>query len=82
MNENHYHSLPMRSIPRQIEGGPLSEAQHGAAPRPGRACVSPHAIPRIDSATLLGNGAELIIVHGQREYRLRVTSNGKLILTA
>jgi hemin uptake protein HemP len=37
---------------------------------------------RVASGELFGNATELIIVHGQREYRLRVTSNGKLILTA
>ena len=40
------------------------------------------APPRIDSASLLGRSRELIIVHGSREYRLRITQNGKLILTA
>jgi hemin uptake protein HemP len=31
---------------------------------------------------LLGAGRELVIVHQGREYKLRVTQNGKLILTA
>lgn len=34
------------------------------------------------STELLGREGELIIEHGGREYRLRLTSNGKLILTA
>jgi len=37
---------------------------------------------RISSQALLGRGCELIIEHGGREYRLRLTQNGKLILTA
>jgi len=37
---------------------------------------------RISSQVLLGRGGELIIEHGGREYRLRLTQNGKLILTA
>ena len=37
---------------------------------------------RISSQALLGRGGELIIEHGGREYRLRLTQNGKLILTA
>ena len=37
---------------------------------------------RIESARLLGGARELVIVHAGREYRLRVTQNGKLILTA
>ena len=35
----------------------------------------------IDSATLLGPGGELFIHHQQQVYRLRLTSQGKLILT-
>jgi hemin uptake protein HemP len=39
-------------------------------------------VRRVPSGELFGGATELVIVHGQREYRLRVTSNGKLILTA
>lgn len=42
-----------------------------------------HAWPqRISSEALLGAGRELVILHNGREYRLRLTQNGKLILTA
>ena len=37
---------------------------------------------RIESTALLGSKKELVIVHNGREYRLRLTQNGKLILTA
>lgn len=37
---------------------------------------------RLRSTELLHAGEDLIIEHAGREYRLRVTSNGKLILTA
>ena len=37
---------------------------------------------RISSQALLGERRELVIVHNGREYRLRLTQNGKLILTA
>jgi len=37
---------------------------------------------RVSSDTLLGPRKELVIVHHGREYRLRLTQNGKLILTA
>ena len=37
---------------------------------------------RITSDALLGPRRELVIVHNGREYRLRLTQNGKLILTA
>lgn len=39
-------------------------------------------LPRISSVDLLGSRGELIIDHDGREYRLRLTQNGKLILTA
>ena len=37
---------------------------------------------RISSRALLGGAREMIIEHEGREYRLRVTAQGKLILTA
>jgi hemin uptake protein HemP len=37
---------------------------------------------RVDSASLLGAAKALLIVHNGREYQLRLTQNGKLILTA
>ena len=37
---------------------------------------------RVRSDTLLGAARQLVIVHNGREYRLRTTQNGKLILTA
>ena len=37
---------------------------------------------RVPSEALLGLRRELVIVHNGREYRLRLTQNGKLILTA
>jgi hemin uptake protein HemP len=37
---------------------------------------------RVTSQALLGARKELVIVHNGREYRLRLTQNGKLILTA
>ena len=37
---------------------------------------------RVSSKALLRNRRELLIEHDGREYRLRITQNGKLILTA
>ena len=37
---------------------------------------------RISSNALLGSRRELVIIHNGREYRLRLTQNGRLILTA
>ena len=36
---------------------------------------------RVTSASLLQGQRVIVIEHGGREYRLRLTSNGKLILT-
>ena len=48
-----------------------------------------HALPagpriarRVSSRELLGEVGELVIIHGGREYRLRLTQHGRLILTA
>jgi hemin uptake protein HemP len=38
-------------------------------------------VPRVDAGTILCSGREVILVHKDTEYRLRVTSNDKLILT-
>jgi hemin uptake protein HemP len=39
------------------------------------------SLPRIDASTLLASSREIILVHNDQEYRLRITSNDKLILT-
>jgi hemin uptake protein HemP len=38
--------------------------------------------PRTTSRDLLGPRGELVIAHDGREYRLRITQNNRLILTA
>jgi hemin uptake protein HemP len=46
------------------------------------ATASPEAGPRrIDLSTILRGDREVIIAHGADEYRLRLTSNDKLLLT-
>jgi hemin uptake protein HemP len=42
----------------------------------------PQAPSRTTSQALLGAARELVIEHDGREYRLRITQQGKLILTA
>ena len=42
----------------------------------------PEPQKRVSSHALLGEGRELVILHNGREYRLRLTQSGKLILTA
>jgi hemin uptake protein HemP len=50
-----------------------------AAREPRRLAVQP--VPRIAVEALLAGGKEAILLHDGTEYRLRLTSNGKLILT-
>ena len=40
------------------------------------------SVPRVSSRELMRRQSELIIEHAGREYRLRITHSGKLILTA
>jgi hemin uptake protein HemP len=51
-------------------------------PKPVQKDAKPVEVGRVTSAALLGQRRELVIVHNGREYRLRLTQNGKLILTA
>ena len=51
-------------------------AQERPSERPGS------ATPYIRSQDLFGAAQEVVIEHNEREYRLRVTAQGKLILTA
>jgi hemin uptake protein HemP len=37
--------------------------------------------PRIESQRLFRGSSEIVIVHHAKEYSLRITKNGKLILT-
>lgn len=41
-----------------------------------------HPPARITSSSLLGPRREVVILHNGREYRLRLTQSGRLILTA
>jgi hemin uptake protein HemP len=40
------------------------------------------SLPRFSSAALLQGQRQIVIEHAGREYRLRLTAQGKLILTA
>ena len=54
-----------------------------ASQRPNVASVSAmtEGKPRIESNKLFQGKSEIIIVHQNEEYNLRITRNGKLILT-
>ena len=64
---------------------PESPDRHGrqamTAGRPNPAPGASLLGVRVDSRQLLGEAHELVILHGGVEYRLRQTSQGKLILT-
>jgi len=51
-------------------------------PPAAKAAGIPSEPRKVSSEALLGAGRELVILHNGREYRLRLTQNGKLILTA
>jgi hemin uptake protein HemP len=53
----------------------MDEAKQPPA-RPARTPVR-----RIEVKELLGGAREAVLLHAREEYRLRLTSNGKLILT-
>jgi hemin uptake protein HemP len=53
---------------------------NGSKTQPARPVVK--EARRVSSESLLGENKELVILHQGREYRLRLTQNGKLILTA
>ena len=61
----------------------MHEDPKNAHPPRADACQARRPRPeRTSSETLLGAAHELIIEHHGREYRLRITQQGKLILTA
>ncbi|WAJ28954.1 hemin uptake protein HemP [Antarcticirhabdus aurantiaca] len=51
------------------------------APQPAGASSRPDEAVPVEARTLLGGRRELLIAHGAELYRLRLTSNNKLILT-
>lgn len=60
---------------------PVDQETPAAAP-PAAHSAAAAAARRVSSRDLLGETGELVIVHGGREYRLRLTQHGRLILTA
>ena len=48
---------------------------------PKRSVRLAHPVKRIAIRDLMAGGREAVLVHDGTEYRLRLTSNGKLILT-
>jgi hemin uptake protein HemP len=68
-------------LPVSASGSPPPRGKTAPGQSPDR--TAPRGAPRqVKSEALLGPAGELVIEHAGREYRLRVTQNGKLILTA
>ncbi len=61
---------------REARKRPVSKASNP----PVRSGVKP-PVRRIDVHDLMAGGREAVLLHDSEEYRLRLTSNGKLILT-
>lgn len=73
LNENSYHLLVQDERTTREPGSSRGVDGPGRQVEPSR---------RTTSRALLGSARELVIEHDGREYRLRVTQQGKLILTA
>jgi hemin uptake protein HemP len=73
-NNNDYRS--------RVDRGRRRSAAGERDPLEGQPPASRAEARRISSLELLGEQGELIIEHDGRDYRLRLTQNGKLILTA
>lgn len=56
----------------------MSANQHPTAPV--RSAAERPPLPTVSSSVLMAGSRELIIQHGDDQYRLRLTSKGKLIL--
>ena len=80
--------------PTDVESRLLEHASHGAAslinaendtrsatPSAADAQAEPQRPVRVVVSELLAGGREAILVHDGQDYRLRITANGKLILT-
>jgi len=65
----------------ETSGGKLGDAKAHAANSPAAARSVAMSGNRIDSRALFSAEREIIIVHGEENYRLRLTSQNKLILT-
>lgn len=67
--------------PKDLPVDPPRRPGQAGPPTVGRP-ASPAASRRFASAELFAGGDEVLIEHRGREYRLRITQNGKLILNA
>jgi hemin uptake protein HemP len=75
LSENRYHLPEMSNTFMQSDGHPLSDDKGTAGAHP------QSRMKRWTSQELFAGGRELVILHAGSEYRLRLTSQGKLVLT-
>jgi hemin uptake protein HemP len=59
----------------------MREPRTNIAPPPADVPAAGAKKPRIESQRLFQGNSEIVIVHHDEEYSLRITRNGKLILT-
>ena len=64
-----------------MTGAAKEKSEMNANENPADTASRQAMLPRLRSSDLLSGSREAIIEHGQEQYRLRLTSNGKLILT-
>lgn len=77
-----FHPIPVRISPLQLLMRTIIVTDMQPVKHPQMVQKAPSEPPRIPSEQLLGRYREVVIVHNGREYRLRQTQSGKLILTA
>lgn len=58
-----------------------SSRDAGALVRPGASAMPPADVKVLEADALLAGAREILIAHRGDRYRLRLTQNGKLILT-
>ncbi len=59
----------------------MTDARQGVVEKTGDAAEAASKVPRLRVSDLLKGHREAILEHEGQDYRLRITNNGKLILT-
>jgi hemin uptake protein HemP len=82
LNENYYHSQITEERTGMADITNLRQREPDTTALGGAASLTASQPQVVRSEELLGRHGELLILHAGRQYRLRVTQNGKLILNA
>lgn len=59
-----------------------SDAARAGKPAPASGTAVETSMPRLSTSDLFRGARELVLLHNGREYHLRITQQGKLLLTA